>query len=163
MSSLVVWRLCAQHRTADAFTGEGSARRAGRWNPKGIHVAYCSETRSLAALEVLVNVPAATVLFDQAWAMVQAEVPAELIERPTRFPHSWRATPYGEATQDFGATWVREQRSAVLRVPSVVVLGEFKYLLNPAHPDFSRVRLGQPEPFSFDPRLHPLPPPWPMP
>ncbi|MBI2497892.1 MAG: RES domain-containing protein, partial [Opitutae bacterium] len=45
-----------------------------------------------------------------------------------------------------------------LRVPSVVVPGEFNYLLNPAHPDFKRVKIGKPEPFSFDPRLAPAAP-----
>jgi hypothetical protein len=27
------------------------------------------------------------------------------------------------------------------------------YLLNPLHPHFKRIRIGRPEPFSFDPRL----------
>ena len=62
-------------------------------------------------------------------------------------------SPASRATQDFGAKWRREQRTAVLRVPSVVVLGEFNYLLNPAHPDFAKITLGQPAPFAFDTRL----------
>ncbi|MDB6167136.1 MAG: hypothetical protein JWQ83_2276, partial [Lacunisphaera sp.] len=40
-----------------------------------------------------------------------------------------------------------------LRVPSVVVPGEFNYLLNPAHPKFAKIKVGKPETFSFDPRL----------
>lgn len=149
----MVWRLCARHREAEAFTGEGAARRAGRWNPKGVRVAYCAESRSLAALEVLVNVHDATLLFAQVWVLVPVELSADLIERPARVPENWRATPYGSETQDFGAAWVQERRSAVLRVPSAVVLGEFNYLLNPAHPDFKKMRVGKPGPFSFDPRL----------
>jgi RES domain-containing protein len=38
-------------------------------------------------------------------------------------------------------------------VPSVIVPQERNVLLNPAHPDFRRIRLGAPEPFSFDPRM----------
>jgi RES domain-containing protein len=40
-----------------------------------------------------------------------------------------------------------------LRVPSSVVLGEFNYLLNPAHPDFARITIARPESFDFDSRL----------
>jgi RES domain-containing protein len=48
---------------------------------------------------------------------------------------------------------VRENRSAVLAVPSVIIPEEFNYLLNPAHPDFKKISIGKPEPFAFDPRL----------
>jgi RES domain-containing protein len=41
----------------------------------------------------------------------------------------------------------------VLRVPSVVVPNEFNYVLNPSQPAFPRVRIGDPIPFPFDPRL----------
>jgi RES domain-containing protein len=41
----------------------------------------------------------------------------------------------------------------VLEVPSVIVETESNYLLNPAHPDFTSLKLGTPEPFEFDPRL----------
>ena len=39
-----------------------------------------------------------------------------------------------------------------LRVPSVVVPGESNYLLNIAHPDFSQIVIGKPQPYRFDPR-----------
>jgi RES domain-containing protein len=41
----------------------------------------------------------------------------------------------------------------VLAVPSAIVPRETNYLLNPAHPDFRRLRIGRPEPFSLDPRM----------
>jgi RES domain-containing protein len=43
--------------------------------------------------------------------------------------------------------------TAVLAVPSAVIPHELNYLLNPRHPHFKRIRVGRPEPFSFDPRL----------
>ena len=55
--------------------------------------------------------------------------------------------------KDLGTAWVKSARTAVLRVPSVVIPRETNVLLNPAHPDFDRIRIGGPEPFSFDPRM----------
>jgi RES domain-containing protein len=52
-----------------------------------------------------------------------------------------------------GDEWVREGRSAVLRVPSVVVPHEPNYVLNPAHPGFGEIWIGTPEPVPFDVRL----------
>jgi RES domain-containing protein len=80
-------------------------------------------------------------------------IPDAAIEKPERFPETWRAMPHSLETQTFGAAWARERRSVTLRVPSAVVPGEFNYLINPLHPDFERVKIGKPERFSFDPRL----------
>lgn len=44
-------------------------------------------------------------------------------------------------------------RTAVLCVPSIVVPSEYNYLLNPPHPEFSRIQIAKPEPFAFDPRM----------
>src|SRR5205807_7058500 len=43
--------------------------------------------------------------------------------------------------------------TAVLQVPSAVVVEEWNFLLNPAHPDFRRFQLSPPRPYSFDRRL----------
>ena len=41
----------------------------------------------------------------------------------------------------------------MLQLPSVIIRTEPYYLLNPAHPDFKKIKIGKPQPFSFDPRL----------
>lgn len=41
----------------------------------------------------------------------------------------------------------------MLRVPSVVVPEQANYLLNPAHPDFGRIRIGTATALVIDPRL----------
>lgn len=153
MSEILAWRLCARHREPWAFTGEGAARRGGRWNSPGVRLIYCAESRSLAALEVLVHAAETGMLSAVEWVCIPVVIPSELIELPTRFPDSWRQYPHGPMTQEFGAAWVREKRSAALRVPSAVVPGEFNYLLNPAHPGFAHAKIGNAERFTFDPRL----------
>lgn len=153
MSEVLVWRLCAAYRMPSAFSGDGSARRGGRWNQPGVRVVYGAESRALAALEVLVNADQSHWLGSIDWRCIPAVVPSRLVERPTRFPASWRDYPHSVATREFGTSWALEKRSVALRVPSVVVGGEFNYLLNPFHPEFEQVKIGKPEPFTFDPRL----------
>ena len=43
--------------------------------------------------------------------------------------------------------------SAILQVPSAIVIEEWNYLLNPLHADFKSFTCSQPEPFGFDRRL----------
>jgi len=46
----------------------------------------------------------------------------------------------------FGDAWIRERRTAVLLVPSVVARREGNLLINPQHPDFGLIVAGSPEP-----------------
>jgi RES domain-containing protein len=68
-------------------------------------------------------------------------------------PPDWQSEPPPPSTKALGDAWVQELRSAVLQLPSVIIPGESNYLLNPAHPDFKRISIANPEPFAFDPRL----------
>jgi RES domain-containing protein len=45
-----------------------------------------------------------------------------------------------------GGAWLAARRTTLLRVPSAVVPREANYLVNPAHPDATRIRVGAPEP-----------------
>lgn len=153
MSSVPVWRLCAAKYAGTAFSGEGAKLYGGRWSPPGCALVYVSESRALAVVEVLANAENPERLTQIPWVLVPAELPAALVEKPARYPESWRKFPHTLATQEFGREWAKELRSAALRVPSAVVPGEFNYLLHPAHPDFKHVKIGKPEAFAFDPRL----------
>lgn len=150
---MTVWRLSAARYAATVFSGEGARLYGGRWSPAGLPMIYSAEFRSLALVEVLVGTDDSDRLFQQEWMLVPAEIPEECIEKPARFPDSWRQYPYTPETLAVGMAWAKARHRVGLRVPSVVVPGEFNYLLNPAHPDFKRVKIGKPEPFSFDPRL----------
>jgi RES domain-containing protein len=150
---MTVWRLSSTRYAANMFSGEGAKHYGGRWSPSGLAVIYCAESRALALVEVRAGTDDVNRLFRQEWILVPADIPEECIEKPVRVPDDWRQYPHSPTTQSFGAEWVQTRRSVALRVPSVVVPGEFNYLLNPAHPQFAKVKIGKPEPFSFDPRL----------
>ena len=68
-------------------------------------------------------------------------------------PADWTEEPPPPSSMEIGDRWVKEARSVVLELPSVIIHTEPNYLLNPAHPHFKKVTLGKPVPFSFDPRL----------
>jgi len=87
---------------------------------------------------------------------IEAELPDTLGIQTVELsvlPSDWSAAVAPASTKEIGGIWVRENKTAVLSVPSAVVTHERNYLLNPAHPDFARIRFGSPMPFVFDPRL----------
>lgn len=65
----------------------------------------------------------------------------------------WDSNPVPDMTRDIGTNWAKGLTTAVLSVPSAVIPRERNYILNPAHPDFARIRFSNPEPFYFDVRL----------
>jgi RES domain-containing protein len=146
-----VWRL-VRARHADApLAGVGAAIAGGRWNSVGVRVAYTSQHRSLALLEMQVHLRADQVPDDLA--LVAIDVPDALVTTLARLPSGWNALPWSTAAREAGDRWVARAESLALRVPSVVVPGESNVLINPAHAAFGRVRIARPEGFGFDRRL----------
>ena len=84
-----------------------------------------------------------------------AEVPDALVRSLDldALPVGWDAPEETSASTGIGDAWFDQRVSVALRVPSVVLRGQFNVLLNPVHPDWERVRLSEAEPFAFDPRL----------
>jgi RES domain-containing protein len=148
-----VWRLIKSRFAASAFDGEGARRYGSRWSSKGVAVAFAADSPALAVLEVLVHLQNTEVL--QSFSLVSADVPEELIEplAPRDLPDNWRDSPPPAEAQAVGDAWVATMRSAALRVPSVVLEQGHIYLLNPAHPDFRKIKVKPPVPFRFDQRL----------
>lgn len=152
---LIVWRLLTArfaYPKESAFSGEGARLYGGRWNQKGVSMVYTAGSQSLATLEMLVQDEP----LRARYVMIPAAFPSRLkIERITAndLPADWRSLSAREATQAIGTAWAKKNSSAVLAVPSAVIPSEFNYLLNPLHPSFSKIEIGEPQDFATDPRL----------
>lgn len=151
--TVVAWRIFKPKHEATAFTGEGARLYGGRWNGKGTSVVYVASSQSLAALELLVHLDSSQLLGTYRMAAIEFE--ESLVEQfsTLHLPHGWNSYPAPPETQRIGDQWVAEARSAMLRVPSVLVPDEHNYLINPSHPDFRLVRIGKSSAFQFDSRL----------
>jgi len=65
-----------------------------------------------------------------------------------QIPADWRNSAAGwKRLQTMGTEWIKEGASAVLAVPSTVIPAESDYLLNPMHPAFTKLKMGEPQPF----------------
>ena len=149
----IAWRI-VQAQVADrAFTGEGSRRYGGRWNSKGFAVVYTSGSISLAILEVLVHIPIYGVLEEYVYFPVEFDHDFVMTLDPDDLPRNWSRDPSPQAVKQIGGFWVESRESVILQVPSTIVPTEKNYLINPAHPDFRKLKIGSPIKFEFDPRL----------
>lgn len=149
---IVAWRLTKARNAGIAFSGEGARVEGGRWNPKGVPVVYLADHPALAALETFVHLKsaAATIKF----VMFRVEIPAgvSLLEQSVAtLPTGWRDEPPTLETMAVGEKWVREGKSAILKVPSILVPAAANFILNPRHPEAAKIRIGQGETFSFYP------------
>jgi RES domain-containing protein len=117
-----------------------------------VPVVYTSANKSLAVLESLVHLNPPVRFHYVAIRVTFADALLETIP-PGVLPSDWRVEPPPPSSKRLGDAWVREARSAVLALPSVIIPGESNYLLNPAHPDFKKISIGKKEKFTFAPRL----------
>lgn len=148
-----VWRIVKARHATGAFSGEGARLYGGRWTSRGRRVVYTSASAALAILEVLVHLEAPALL--PAYVLIPVGIPHDLIQRldTTALPPDWREYPALARLQEIGDAWLDAAATPALQVPSAIVPAEFNFLLNPAHPEFTRILVGEPRPYTFDPRL----------
>lgn len=158
---MIAWRLSRFRDPAATFDGEGARRFAGRWHPAGVPVVYASSSLALAALETLAHAEIRH-LKTVRYAF-GVDIPPELMEEPdlASLPEDWDHPTNSHHARAFGAEWAHSKRSLVLVVPSVLVPQERNLILNPSHPDFSKLSPSGPLLFAFDPRLVKTAPPRP--
>ena len=145
------------YRIADArhpiFDPTDAMLRGGRWNSIGQRVIYAAESYAGAMLEVLVH--ANLSVPPKNHGVVRITIP-ERLHIETVEPSALVGWDSEDLTvsREFGDTWLREMRTAVLRVPSVTTEGrENNVLINPLHPQFSKISVSEREPIHWDSRF----------
>jgi RES domain-containing protein len=147
------WRIVKRRLAKDAFSGEGARLYGGRWNSPGVSVVYAAQSQSLAALELLVHLETSDLLYE--YVVMEARFDASLITKIAKsdLPSDWRASPAPASARAVGDAWIAGEPSPVLQLPSAVIPAENIFLLNPQHPAFDKIQIGNPTDFEFDPRL----------
>lgn len=147
---IVSYRIAKRQHTKTAFDGEGARLYGGRWNSKGVSMVYTSDSLALCSLEIFVHLPSYQLL--KAYAYMTASFDSDCV-MDADVTHGWDSRPASMVSKAVGDTWIKENTSAVLRVPSVIMPDGFNYLINKNHPDFNKIKTGNPIPLDFDPRF----------
>ena len=137
-----VYRIERKKYLDTTLEGIGASLSDGfRWNSKNTRIVYTSGTRSLALLEIAVHLDLSEDLPDDRY-FVEINIPDDIeisVMNIKDLDTDWDDIPPNTKTQYIGDEFVRNNISAVLKVPSCVIHQEFNYLINPYHPDFKRI------------------------
>jgi len=146
-----LWRI-SNHRN---LSGEGGRRYAARWNTAGTPIVYLAASPPGALIEILVHLELEDDELPQDYTLLRVSVPNTLRIPSLRVPtgEAWKSNL--ALTRSLGDAWLRSGRSALARVPSAILPDTFNYLLNPLHPDASRIRIETVTSGRLDPRLFP--------
>ena len=130
----------------------------GRWNSSGQYVIYTGGSLALSCLEKLAHT-SGTSLYSGNFSVTMYNLPDKLKIKEIKLADiiknnpDWTKVINYPYTQAIGDHWLAGRETAVLKVPSAIIDLEYNYLLNPAHPDFDRIKIALVKPFTFDTRL----------
>ncbi|RYE06897.1 MAG: RES domain-containing protein, partial [Sphingobacteriaceae bacterium] len=129
----------------------------GRWNLFGQKVIYTAGSVALACLENLAHRSGTSLAAGNfSLSVIEVEDGLKIEEVKTKDLISanpkWQSLENYPLTQKLGNDWLDRNTAAISKVPSAIIDLEFNYLLNPNHPDFTKVKVVFFNKFTFDPR-----------
>ena len=129
----------------------------GRWNGAGRKVIYTAEGIALAFMENMIRRKGLG--FNDQFAIMFIRVPDDLkitAINPVSLAEGWRSYNDYRICQSVGNEWFDKGATAILKVPSAILPGEFNYVLNATHREFSRIRVVGTSPVIPDERIEDL-------
>jgi RES domain-containing protein len=151
-----VFRIEREKYLETTLKGIGAALTEGfRWNSLNTYLVYTAESRALATLEISVHLDFSDDLpVDRYYVEIVIPDEIDIIElRMEDLPDNWDVKPPSLETQYIGDDFVKDNEAAVLKVPSSIVPPEYNYLINPNHPDASKITVVSTILLTFDQRL----------
>ena len=133
---MMVYRI-ARQRYARDLSGTGARLYGGRWNGKGVPLLYTAESRALAAMELAVRIDLNDLPLDLM--LISIWLPQHATLQQVDPFDGWDQHPAGAGTQQCGNAFVTQGKDLLMRVPSVVIKGDYNILVNPQHPQFDQV------------------------
>ena len=144
-----LWRIS----NYQSLSGEGGLHFSARWHTAGRPIVYLAESPAGAMLEVLVHLELDETDFPRSCHLLEVSYPDELRMETLKVGRAWRSSL--SASRRVGDEWLRSGRSALARVPSVILPQTWNVLLNPEHADAKKVRMVRTIKAEYDPRLLP--------
>lgn len=151
-----VYRVERKKYLKTTLKGIGAALTEGyRWNSLNTYLVYTAESRALATLEVSIHLDLSEDLpTDRFYVEIDIPDDIRILEiYPEDLPENWDSRPPILETQFIGDDFVKDGGAAVLKVPSCIVHQEYNYLINPNHPDSSKIKVISETAMNFDPRI----------
>lgn len=147
---MTLWRISG-HPELD---GAGGLRGPGRWHTKGRPIVYCAPNPATSLVEMLAHIEIDSSDVPDLLQYLEIEAPddtsTETLETEA-LGWSWAANL--AVSRRAGDEWLRSGRTALLRVPSVIVPVTWNILINPRHPDSGQIRVVHIHRHGIDPRL----------
>ena len=147
---MILWRI-SDHTTLD---GGGGLSLSGRWHSAGQRIVYCAPNPATALLEVLVRTEIDIDDVPVNFRYLEIDAPDTLAVEDldtSALAQSWRTDLL--VTRRAGDQWLQSSRTALLRVPSVIVPATWNVLINPRRPDNAQIRILRTLSHGLDPRL----------
>ena len=145
---MLLYRIAKKAYIED-LSGLGSRLYGGRWNEKGYSAIYTSSSLSLCMCETLVHCDKSIIPHNMYFAEI--EIPDELI------PDDFLEVPAEEEASIVGTRWLKAKSSVAIKVRSVILPAQyekdFNVILNPEHPDFTKLTMKTVVECPFDLRL----------
>lgn len=149
--TLTAYRIGDPHGDYPIFDSTGSKHYPGRWNDRTAPVIYASRHYSTAMLEKLVH---ANGIMPPHQHFIDIILPRGLsYEMVTKDMLPGWDSEEPSVSRNYGVQWCRQQRSAILLVPSITARMEQNVVINAGHPEFHLIETGLPTPVWWDSRL----------
>ncbi len=133
---------------------KGAELAGGRWNSRGKALLYTGQSRALCTAEIAVHTPLGNIPMD--YELVEMTIPDSVMVKEIEIsdlPFDWKSIPHSHSTQEIGDKFISDNEFLIFKVPSVIVRGEFNFLINPVHGKFNEVEINSITKFEFDIRL----------
>lgn len=153
------WRITSPQYASDT-SGQGAAIHGGRWNSAGVPAIYAGDSIALSALEKWVHL--AGIFPDVLLVLVAIDVPDPnesglIVDLSEGVPSGWSSMPRSRDAELMGDELLSLHNSGIgllgFTVPSVIVPEAQNLVLNPKHPNITKVHFSITRYFSFDERM----------
>jgi len=132
----------------------GASQTPGRWHNLGQGVLYFCSSLAMCILELKANsIPFSVLRKEYQYIDLEIDTDNITVEEVPKSFYSKDWVLDRQKTQEYGDQWFKAGSSLILKVSSAVLPTDSNFILNTAHPNFTKLKFQKPLSIPLDPRV----------